>query len=241
MVCGTVCCGKTAQRRATVATPINEPDVRPGTRKYDASRRRAGAQANRERMLAAAHALFIEKGYAGTTLSMIAEDADVALPTVYSTFGNKRAILAELLEPEDQAAIALPTEVITADDRQGLMSVVDNRALLRAYAELVYDGLERSFDLLIALRVAAGGEPEAERLESEVAAHRLDSVRPLAAELWGRKATRRGLSEEVVAQSLWAMGDVQLFRMLVRDRAWPRARFSAFVANALAGALLPAD
>jgi AcrR family transcriptional regulator len=222
-----------------VAKPNNEPHVRAGTRKYDASRRRAGAQANRERMLAAAHALFVEKGYAGTTLAMIAEDADVALPTVYSTFGSKRAILAGLLEPEDQAASALPIEVITADEHQRLIRLVDTRALLRGYAELVHDGLERSFDLLIALRVAAGSEPEAERLESEVAAHRLESVRPLAAEFRRRKVTRRGLSEEVVAQSLWAMADVQMFRTLVRDRAWPRARFSAFVSNALAGALLP--
>lgn len=48
-------------------------------------------------MLAAAESLFVADGYAATTIAAIAEKADVAVQTVYAVFGNKRAILAELL------------------------------------------------------------------------------------------------------------------------------------------------
>jgi AcrR family transcriptional regulator len=41
----------------------------------------------------AAKALFLEKGYASTTIEAIAERAEVAASTVYAVFGSKRGIL----------------------------------------------------------------------------------------------------------------------------------------------------
>ena len=48
--------------------------------------------------LAAARALFIDRGYVATTIDAIADRADVSPETVYSTFGNKRSLLSALVD-----------------------------------------------------------------------------------------------------------------------------------------------
>ena len=65
--------------------------------KSQATRRARKALATRWRILDAAEALFVQNGYAATTITAIAGRADVAVQTVYAVFGTKRAILAELL------------------------------------------------------------------------------------------------------------------------------------------------
>ena len=65
--------------------------------KPDPGRRARKALATRHRVLDAAETLFVRDGYAAATIAAIAEKADVAVQTVYAVFGNKRAILNELL------------------------------------------------------------------------------------------------------------------------------------------------
>jgi TetR/AcrR family transcriptional regulator, regulator of autoinduction and epiphytic fitness len=60
-------------------------------------RRQRKALATRQRVLEAAETLFVRDGYTTTTMTGIAEEADVAVQTVYAVFGTKRAIVAELL------------------------------------------------------------------------------------------------------------------------------------------------
>ena len=60
-------------------------------------RRARKAMATRHRVLDAAETLFVRDGYAATTIASVAEEADVAVQTVYAVFGTKRAILSELL------------------------------------------------------------------------------------------------------------------------------------------------
>ena len=53
--------------------------------------------ATRRRMVRAAYDLFCSRGYLGTTVSAVAEEAGVAVPTVYYTFGTKATLLREAL------------------------------------------------------------------------------------------------------------------------------------------------
>src|SRR5450759_4910552 len=59
------------------------------------SRRRDRAE-TRARMLDAARRLFLERGYAATTILEIAAAAGVAVPTIYWAFGSKRAMVSEI-------------------------------------------------------------------------------------------------------------------------------------------------
>src|SRR5947208_2674838 len=67
-------------------------------RKYDSSRRQAQARETQRQIVEAARRLFIERGYMGTTIEQIAAEAGVAVETIYATFGNKRAVLARLVD-----------------------------------------------------------------------------------------------------------------------------------------------
>src|SRR4030042_6969193 len=55
--------------------------------------RKRQAQVTRNMIVAAAQALFLEQGYICTTIEVIAEQAGVAVSTVYAIFGSKREIL----------------------------------------------------------------------------------------------------------------------------------------------------
>jgi AcrR family transcriptional regulator len=69
-------------------------------RPYHSRTRQRQAEETRLRILAAIRELFASRGYAGTTLEAIAEKAEVSPKTVSAVFGSKRAILAEIVNPE---------------------------------------------------------------------------------------------------------------------------------------------
>ena len=76
-------------------------DVKP-RRRYDSTRRQAQAARTRQDILAAARDLFLERGYAGTTLAAIAKAAGVVVETLYRAYGSK----AELFKAVVRAAVA---------------------------------------------------------------------------------------------------------------------------------------
>jgi AcrR family transcriptional regulator len=90
---------------------------------YHSPRRQQAAAATREAILQAAQDLFVTKGYGCTTVAQIAEAAQVAAHTVYTSVGGKPQLLAAIMErgtadpgvEETLAAVARatdPSEVI---------------------------------------------------------------------------------------------------------------------------------
>src|SRR5438067_9997120 len=60
--------------------------------------RRRQALETRRSIARAARSLFSERGYAATSIEVVAEEAGVAARTVYAIFGTKKAILAAICE-----------------------------------------------------------------------------------------------------------------------------------------------
>src|SRR4051812_18046574 len=83
------------------------------SRSYDNSGREAAARATRRAVVAAAHDLFLEKGYGATTLNEVAKAAGVSVQTIYAQFGNKQAIVKQVLDE----AIAGDDEPVPIVDR----------------------------------------------------------------------------------------------------------------------------
>jgi AcrR family transcriptional regulator len=69
-------------------------------RPYHSRVRQRQAEETRQRILVAARSLFGSQGYAATTLEAIAETAFVSPKTITAVFGSKRALLAEVINPE---------------------------------------------------------------------------------------------------------------------------------------------
>jgi AcrR family transcriptional regulator len=69
---------------------------------------------NEERILRAAHALFVRHGYQATTLTAVADAAGVAHRTVYVRFGTKAALLKRVIDMAVAGDLA-PIDVVSRE------------------------------------------------------------------------------------------------------------------------------
>lgn len=135
--------------------------------KYHSERRQEQAEATRQAILDAARALFIERGYARTTVADIAAAARVALPTVYVSVGTKPAILGELRKMIPVAA------GVPEDMREPFELISDARQVISRFVAGVRRLLETSGELMFAIESAAPFEPvAAEAWEEGMVIHR---------------------------------------------------------------------
>jgi AcrR family transcriptional regulator len=112
-------------------------------------RRQEQAEATRQAILDAGRALFVERGYAKTTVADIAAAAGVAVPTVYVSVGPKPAIL-------DALRSVIPVAAAVPDNAAALISQTDDpRELLAAFAAGMRRLMETSGDLMFAIESAA--------------------------------------------------------------------------------------
>src|SRR5438270_13886069 len=88
----------------------------PPSRTYVSAKRDEQARATRWAILQAARSLFLDRGYAATTLQAIADEAGVAVQTVYASFGNKRELLKQVLD----VSIVGDDEPVSVDQRPGV-------------------------------------------------------------------------------------------------------------------------
>jgi AcrR family transcriptional regulator len=144
--------------------------------------RRAQRRAETERRLVdAASALFVEQGYAATTLTDVAARADIAARTLYLHFPTK----AELLLRCIGIAIAGDAERTALADRPAMTETMVAATLnerLRLMASLTATLMERAGPLLDVAFQAAPSEPS---IAATAAAGRADTRRALR-EFWRR-------------------------------------------------------
>jgi AcrR family transcriptional regulator len=202
-----------------------------------AGRRQRNAQATRRRVLAAAETLFVRDGYAATTIAAIAEEADVAVQTVYAVFVSKRAILTELIA----------ARVVGDDEPAALRDRPDWRAaetaadpehqlgLLAAIAASIGARMSAVYSVMAA---AAGADSEiADTYERQQQARHSDQGR-IARSLAGKGALRGGLSEARATDIMWLLASPPSYRALVVDRGWSEAEFQDWLTEALQCSLL---
>jgi AcrR family transcriptional regulator len=111
-------------------------------------------------ILQAARRLFAERGYAATSVNDIAEEASVAVQTIYARLGSKRGIVMALLEVIDEEA-GVPEAAAAIATRSTPEEV------LRTQNRLTRDLQERCGDIVGALIAAAALEPEVEQVVAE--------------------------------------------------------------------------
>jgi AcrR family transcriptional regulator len=103
-------------------------------RRYHPVRRKAATEATRQRIVDSTVALHAERGVLGTTYAMIANRADVAVPTVYNHFPALGNLLQACTGQAAAGAPPLGPEIFTDGDDVGtrLRCLVD--ALFAQYA-----------------------------------------------------------------------------------------------------------
>jgi AcrR family transcriptional regulator len=202
-------------------------------RPYSAPRREEAARATRRAVVDAAHALFLEQGFAATTVDQIASRAGVSRPTVF-TVGGK----ATLLKLARDIAMAGDDEAVDVTSRarfQRLLAEPDPAVMLRLFAGHCADLLGRYSALDEVVRRAAGDD-EVAQLWQASEAQRLRAARLVVANLAG-KATLR-LPDDKAADVLWLLMAPDIYHRLVHDRRWSRTRYIAWYAETLRSQLL---
>jgi len=208
-------------------------------RPYDSSGRRARAAKNHARIIEAAAALFLERGYVGTTVPEIAIRSGVAVETVYRAANGKAGLLAAAV----QAALAGGTERAEspAEEREGIRRVIDEpdpRRQLLAYAATQPGVWSRVGPLLRVLDEAAPADEELAALQRSHAEQRYAGLRRFASLLAERGVLRPSLTVDRAADVIWTLCAQSTFESLVTARGWTHLEYREWLGGMLADALL---
>jgi len=206
-------------------------------RLYDASRRQEQARRNRKAMLDAGRELFLERGYAHTTMKMVATQADVSIQSVYQVFTNKAGLvkaLADVAIVGDDDAVPMMERAFVRRN----MAETDPRKKLTTYGAHVARVAARANPIHLVVRDAASSDPGAADVWNRLQDERLTGMTYFAQHLGAEGHLRRGVTETEARDVLWTFNSVELWDLLVHQRGWTGSRFGRWIGNQLVAALL---
>ena len=205
-------------------------------RRYHSPRREEQAAATRRAILEAAQRLFEKQGYAATTMAAIAEEAGVALKTVYVAFETKTGVLRALWNlrlrgERDEVPVAQQDwyrEVVEEPDpeRQLRLNARNSRARKVSIAAL-----------LDVIRSGALVEPEIEALWSRIESDYHDNQRAIAESLHKKKALQRDLDVDRATDILWTLNHPDVWQLLT-GRGWTPEEYEQWTADLACAQLL---
>lgn len=207
-------------------------------RAYRSPRRQEQAAGTRLAILAAAGRLFIEHGYAGTTIDAIAAAAEVAAVTVYATFGGKRAILDQLIATS-LVGDEKPMPLLETSGPQAVRRESDQRRQVAMFAAGIAEIMERISPIFEVMRNAAAIEPEIAELLDGLLRERISGMRFFVDALMRNGPLRGGVSVEAATETTWALSSPDLHWLVTLRLGWTRDRYRNWLRDTLAAALLP--
>jgi AcrR family transcriptional regulator len=212
-------------------------DADGGKRRYDSPARRDRALRTRRAVLDAARELFVERGYAATSIRAVAAAAGVSVPTVEQAFGTKRALLKQVVDVTragDDEPVAMldrpPAQAAAAADTAG--------GFLERVAAEIAAVADRVSAVQAVLAAAAAGDPEIAGLAAEVDAQRRVVAGWLVDTLAGHASLR--LARDRAVDAVWTLLDPVVHRRLRVDCGWSAAEFAGWLADGLGRLLLSA-
>ena len=207
-------------------------------RSYDGKGRQARTRLARAAVVEAARALFLERGYAGTTIQTISDLSDVPPATVYRLFSSKPGILKALLD----VSIAGDDQAVALQDRphvRALLADRDPRNQLSGFAGITRGIMSRAEPVHRILVSAAGSDPDAAALLAGQTRQRRQGQARIARSLARAGALRPKLRERDAADIIHALMSPEVYRLLVCDRGWPPERYEQWLKEILIDQLLP--
>ena len=192
----------------------------------------------RAAVVQAAQALFLDRGYAATTIEAISDTADVPPATVYRLFSSKLGILKAL----GDLSIAGDDEALAVQDRPqvaALFAEPSPRKQLAGFAHINVAISTRTEHIYRVLVSAAASDPEAGALLADYHRQRDQGQGQIARALARAGALRPRLRERDAADIIHALMSPDLYRLLVTERGWAPERYERWLAATLIDQLLP--
>jgi AcrR family transcriptional regulator len=200
------------------------------TRTYSSALRAEQAQATRRRILDAARAQFLDRGWTATTVQVIADAAAVAPATVYAVFGTKRAVLSVLIDEALAGALPDPSH---PDAWPEIVRHPDQRERARRLVALISAALPRVAPFERVVREGAAADEEIAGLARDLLEWRRLTTARVVDVLAGEDGLRPGLTREEAADLVFALGGPEVHHLLVEIRGWSPEQFEAHLADLL--------
>jgi AcrR family transcriptional regulator len=207
-------------------------------RAYRSVLREEQARATRRAIVAAATELFVENGYAATTIDAVADRAGVSRRTVFVSVGGK----PELLRRAWDFAVVGDDEPVTMADRPAvrrLQQQSDVRVAVRGWARVATGVSARVAPLARVLVAAADADPDVAELLAIVEEQRLTGARTFVSWVQSHGGLRRGVTTKRAAELCWVQMDPSVYRRLVLERGWTARQFERYLADVVEAAILP--
>ncbi|MDQ1695683.1 MAG: hypothetical protein QOJ03_1036 [Frankiaceae bacterium] len=185
----------------------------------------------------AARELFLERGYAGTTVEAISDRSDVPPATVYRLFSSKLGILKAVLD----VSIAGDDDAVPVPERpqvQSLFATSDPREQVAGFVGVTRDINSRAAPVYQILVSAAAADADAASLLAELTRQRHDGQRRIARSLARRGALRPPLRQRDAEDLIHALMSPEIYRLLVVDRGWTPERYAEWLSSTLVDQLL---
>lgn len=193
------------------------------------SHRQRQALATKQQIAAAGRTLFAERGYVATTITAISEAADIPVPTIYSAFGNKAAILKDITQ---RAAAALD---VKAQYEQAVADPDPARGLRRA-AQMQREQFEAMYDVMIVTMEAIRTDPDIAEMLREIMASRERSFRRHLETIAPHLAPEMTVDEGLDVYITLVLPEI--YQSLVLERGWSPDRYETWLADNLVRQLL---
>jgi AcrR family transcriptional regulator len=210
----------------------------PARRPYASVRRKAQAAETRLHIMESARRLFTERGYAGTAINTIALEAKVSPETVYSIFGSKRALLADVVGMS-VLGDASPTPLLEQKGPQAVRRSKSQREQVRLFAADMRQIMQRVGPLFQIMHTAAATEPEIANLLGQLLEQRLEGMRAFIRMISANGPLRQATNVDAAAEAVWVLSSAEVHWLLTVDRGWSGDRYEKWLANILEGVLLP--
>jgi AcrR family transcriptional regulator len=206
-------------------------------RSYRSSLRDEQARTTRRAIVEAGSALFVERGYAGTTVDAIAERAGVSRKTVFTSAGGKVGLLKLAIDwalVGDDEPVALSERPVVRE----LVQETDPQRAVVKWAHLTTDIAGRLALLHPVLTAAADVDEQAAELNAVSERDRLSGARGFVEQLQGLGALRGDLSVERAAAMASLLMDPLGYRRLVLGDGWTADEYADWVARMAAASFL---
>jgi AcrR family transcriptional regulator len=203
----------------------------------DGPARQARTRRTRAAVIEAAQTLFLERGYAATTIEAISDHSDTPQATVYRLFSSKLGILKAVLD----VSVVGDDEAVAMVDRPQVLALLSDRDpknQLAGFAVLLSQVLARAAPVHRIVADAARSDEDAASLLAEIARQRREGQKRVARSLARSSALRPGLRERDAADIIHALASPEVYSLLVFDRAWSGERYEKWLRTILIDQLL---
>jgi AcrR family transcriptional regulator len=213
--------------------------VDPSDRSYPSRTRQA--RATRREIVSAARDLFVERGYAATTIDAVAERAGVGRKTVFSSVGGKGALLKLVWD----WTLVGDDEPVPMADRpavQAMLAERDPRRLVRMWVDMQLEVGARAAPIGQVVVAAADVDDDVHELAETIRRESLAGATAFVSHLAAAGGLRPDVPLERAAEGCWALINSLLWHLLVSVRGWPAREYGDWLVDVVTATLLePTD